>query len=347
MKSFIYALLLFGLALNASAAIKTWTNTKGKTIRAELLRVDGDEVVLKFKGREVNLAIKELSDKDRQFIREWVEDQDAGKPEDSASPAVSSASEPWLFGTLLQCNGKVQTVEKALSRKTIKEVSRELETPHSLKIGLALPKGFDPSKPQRVVWVSGAINSAQQRAKGNIGAMNPFVKTAIAAGWAVIAVDTDNGNPRKEDNVLDQGGDLAVQTEGIDALKAAWPGFKDWEFISVGHSGGAKGSFYRLGDLLASDLKVIGLYLSGCNQNMTDSAKEETGYSKSDRRRVKVWISNGENDGISTVQHAKNLNQSVKASRYGDIRLELHARGHVIDQESYAQALKWFANPDS
>lgn len=177
--------------------------------------------------------------------------------------------------------------------------------------------------------------------------MGAYTKTAIDAGWVVVSADTDLGNPRLEDNQLCKDTDLAIHTAAINALCTSWPNFKTWDFACCGHSGGAKASFYRVGDLLVSELNVIGLYLSGCNQNMTDNAREETRYQKSLRRTIKVWISNGEKDDISTVAHAESLEQSIKSSRYGEIRLELHDGGHIINQKALNNALSWFTSPEA
>ena len=308
-----------------------------------MIRVEGDEVVLKSKGRETNIPIPKLSEEDQLFVQQWVEDQENEK---SATDSSVQPSALELCGKALQPGGIVNIVEEALSRKVIKTFSRKAEKPSMLKLGIALPVGFDPAKPQRVLWVSAAINNDQERQNGNIGMIRAYTQTAISSGWVVIAVDTDLGNPREEDNQRNNGADLAVQTAAINALSAAWPNFTNWEFACAGFSGGAKASFYRVGDLLVSDLNVVGLFLTGCNQNMTDDAREETDYSKSDIRKIKVFISNGKNDPVSTTEHAESLKQSIKASRYGEIRLELNDGGHSINQDALREALAWFSSPE-
>ena len=167
----------------------------------------------------------------------------------------------------------------------------------------------------------------------------------IMAGWLVIAADTDLGNPWLEDNERATGSDLAVHLQAVAALAKAWPGSKSWEFACCGHSGGAKASFYRVGDLLAAGLKVTGMYLSGCNQDLTADAREETKCSKAGLHKVNVFVSSGKADTIATTAHAENLAKSTKED-FGKIRLEHHDGGHSIDQAEFKKALEWFQSPD-
>ena len=336
-------MLLMSVSLVTIASARTWTDDQGRKVDAEIVRVEGDEVVLKSKGREINVPTSKLSEKDQQFIKQWVENQENEKP--ANAPVVQSGALE-LCGKALKSDGSMNIVEEALSKKVIKAFSRSSNEPSMLKIGIALPKGFDPAKPQRVLWVSAAINNDEERRNGNIGMIGAYTQTALSSGWVVVAADTDQGNPRGEDDQRSNGADLAIQTAAINALSTAWPNFIHWEFACAGFSGGAKASFYRVGDLLVSDLNVVGLFLTGCNQNMTDDAREETDYSKSDIRKIKVFISNGRNDPVSTVEHAENLKQSIKASRYGEIRLEWNDGGHSINEDALREALAWFAMPE-
>lgn len=333
-------MLMMGFSLNAAAVARTWTDDQDRKVDAEIVRVEGDEVVLKSKGREINVPTSKLSKEDQQFIEQWVKDQESEKP---ANAPVVQFGDLELCGKALKSGGRINIVEEALSKKVIKTFSSGPNKPSMLKIGIAFPEDFDPAKPQRVLWVSAAINNDDERRSGNIGMLSAYAHTAVSSGWIVIAADTDQGNPRGEDNQRSNGADLAIQTAAINTLSTAWPNFTNWNFACAGFSGGAKASFYRVGDLLVSDLNVVGLFLAGCNQNMTDDAREETNYSKSDIRKIKVLISNGRKDPVSTIEHAEKLKESIKDSRYGDIRLELHEGGHMIKREALREALAWFA----
>ncbi len=339
----LFTLVFFLCAfLSAVVSARTWTNTEGKKIEAELLRVEGEKVILKFRGREVKLSINKLSQGDQDYIKEWKEENQDGVPsEDDSAP-----DDIELCGTKLQVGGHINEVQAPLSEKVLKKYAKATKKPSQVKMAIALPKGFDPKKPQRVMWVSAAINNEKERTRGNIGAIRIFAKTAVNAGWVVIAADTDLGNPDFADDQRSGGGDFAVHTQAIEILAAAWPDFKNWQFACCGHSGGAKASFYRTCYLLASDLNVIGLYLSGCNEDWTERARKETHARKSKLRKIKVFISNGKKDKISTLDHAEALKKSVKSHRYGKIRMEFFDGGHQMNREEFTKALKWFIEAD-
>jgi predicted esterase len=326
-------LLLSGLLL-ATAGARVWTDTTGRKIDAEIVKLEGDQVVLNFKGKEVKLPLTRLSPEDRKFAEEWQKTQPAEK--------VAPVGELSVCGKPLKADGSVTTVQEPLSAAALKKFSKADAKPAQLKLAIALPAGFDPTKPQHVMWVSAPINNDGERKGGNIGAIGGYAGAATQAGWVVIAADTDLGNPRLEDNQNSEGGDLAVHKQAVDALTKAWPGFKSWKFACCGFSGGAKATFFRAGDLLACDLQVVGLFLGGCNQDMTASAREETGFRKSGLKKARVFISNGKSDNISTVDHATKVKESVESQGYGDVKLELFEGGHSLNREEFGKAMTWF-----
>jgi predicted esterase len=326
-------LLLSGLFL-ATASARVWTDTTGRKIDAEIVRVEGDQAVVNLKGKEVKLPLARLSADDRKFAEEWQKTQ----PAEKAAP-VGAVS---VCDTLLKPDGAVTTVQEPLSAATLKKFSKADAKPTQLKIAIALPAGFDPTKPQHVMWVSAPINSEDERKRGNIAAIDGYAGLATQAGWVVIAADTDQGNPRLEDNQNSQGSDLAVHKQAVEALTKAWPAFKSWKFACCGFSGGAKATYFRAGDLLACELDVVGLFLGGCNQDMTANARDETGYRKSGLKKVRVFISNGKADNISTVDHATKVKESVESQGYGEVRLELFEGGHSLNREEFGRAMAWF-----
>ena len=57
---------------------RAWTNTDGKTIQAEILSVQGDQVEFKLSnGKKVNYAIAKLSEEDQELIKKAQEDKAA------------------------------------------------------------------------------------------------------------------------------------------------------------------------------------------------------------------------------------------------------------------------------
>lgn len=334
----VNALVLVLAASPLSARI--WTDVTGRKMEADFVSADEIKVTVMFKGNETKIPLSRLSEADQDWIEE---NKDA--PANSSAPATpAAAGEFTLCGATIKPGGPVVTVEANLTEETLKKFKHSAAKPVKLKMAVKLPSGFDPAKPQRVLWVSAAINNDAERKAGNCGAIGGYANTASGAGWVVVAADSDRGNPRGEDNLKEDGADQAVQQQAVDTLTAAWPGFKRWTFACCGHSGGAKATFFRVGQLLAAELNVTGMYLSGCNQDMTGGAREEIRFSKSKLRKVRVFISNGKADTISTVDHAKSVEKTVD-SNFGEVQLHLHDGGHIIEQGEFRKALDWFAAP--
>lgn len=322
------------------AIARVWTDTSGKTLEAEFVRVAGPTVILNSGGKEIPVPLTSLSAPDQAFIRTGQEPAKA--PGAASTPAVPAAQkELSLCGTPLNKDGGVTIVEQPLTPAALKSFSKASAKPSKLKLAVALPAGFDPDKPQRVMWTSAPINSDGERTSGNVGGIGGWVKPATQSGWVVVAADTDLGNPRLEDNQNATGGDLEVHKQAVAVLSAAWPKFKTWQFACCGFSGGAKATFYRAGDLAVCNLNVIGMFLGGCNQDMTGAAIQETRCSKSDLKKIKVFISNGRNDNVSTVAHAEAVAKSTDAF-FRKVRLEIYEGGHGMNAGEFQKAMAWF-----
>jgi len=62
--------LLIILMLLSIVSARTWENSEGKKIEAEFVKVEGESVFLKMKGKEFKIAIDSLSAADQAFIAE-------------------------------------------------------------------------------------------------------------------------------------------------------------------------------------------------------------------------------------------------------------------------------------
>ncbi len=314
---------------------RTWTDTTGKKIEADFLRVVGDKVILKFKGKEVPVEMVKLSEEDRQFISE---------AQQAPPPSPSAKAELKLGDTVLMFGGKINTVEVPLSATALKAYAKADPQPARLKLGIALPADFDPEKPQRVMWASSAINEpkAEQIKNGNFGSLKRYAESAVPAGWVVITADSDLGNPRLEDNLPGDERDLCVHRDAVDLLVKAWPGVKEWPHFCCGFSGGSKASYYRAGQLLESKLRVVGIYLGGTNEDDTDGVLKEVRGVKGSLRRVNIWLSVGKADNLCKPENTEKIFQSLKAN-YAKVRYEPYEGGHNFAPEEFKKALGWFA----
>lgn len=70
-------LAIAGLSiLPATASLRTFTNTEGKTLEAELVKADKSTATLRIKGgRLATVKLATLSENDRLFIQKWLSDK--------------------------------------------------------------------------------------------------------------------------------------------------------------------------------------------------------------------------------------------------------------------------------
>ena len=66
------------LPTDVQAETRTLTDKQGRSLKAELVSVDGDKVTIKREdGRSFHLSLETLSDDDQQFLKEWAKKQAA------------------------------------------------------------------------------------------------------------------------------------------------------------------------------------------------------------------------------------------------------------------------------
>ncbi len=90
---FIVALTIsLSLPLIGNAELRDWTNATGKTISAELLSVEGEDITLKMdNGRQYTLPLNSLSEADAAFARHWQAELEAiaSAPKPSSEPLMT------------------------------------------------------------------------------------------------------------------------------------------------------------------------------------------------------------------------------------------------------------------
>lgn len=87
-------LLLFSQA-------RTWTNSDGQKMEAEIVTVEDDHVVFKRDGRTYNYPIGNLSDNDQTDVRAWADDNEEKLREREGQKKVAQA----LDGALVRLQG--------------------------------------------------------------------------------------------------------------------------------------------------------------------------------------------------------------------------------------------------
>lgn len=108
MKQLIPIIALLFIILCSTASARTWTDNKGRSMEAELVRIEnGDAVFLLSSGMRTRFAVADLSDADQKFIK------DSTATAEAASPAASTRTEleetkltKWLNTRLVAREGK-------------------------------------------------------------------------------------------------------------------------------------------------------------------------------------------------------------------------------------------------
>jgi hypothetical protein len=328
----IPALLLSWPAANA----RTWTDNKGRAIEAEILRVEDDTAVVNKDGKEVRLPLGILSEQDKEFVAKWREENKSGKAGGGA--AAGKDGDLTLDGKPIERGStKMTVIEKPFSKETMEELARDVKdnTETSMKLALAVPKGFDPSIPQKYFIVVTAVNNDGERAAGNIGKFGRYAQTCLAAGWACLAVDANNGFPKYG----------AAMNEAMALLGKEWSGFKSSTFATGGFSGGAKGCWFQAALLLHNEYNMRGVFMGGCNEDRSGQQRKNFKLSSKQLGKVRGYVSMGKKDSIASIAKSEAVMKSLKSNGVRDLRSAVHDGGHSLYLPHFEEALKWFAEP--
>jgi hypothetical protein len=311
---------------------RTWTNTTGRKIEANIVSADIDSVTVLLKGKEVEIPLSKLSEADQKYCEEWLKKQDdAEKDEPEVKPAANG--EIKFDGKPLIAGGKVNVYNYDYSPEALKAAKKHLKTGETgFRIGIAVPKGFDPSKPQRVFIANTAQNNAKQTQQGNTAMAGFFSKQCVGKGWICIAFDSNLGRPTHNLDLV----------SAIDKFSQIWPQFKQWKFVSGGFSGGGKAAFWPAAYMLKNDYQLTGLFLANTNQDFSGLARKEYRISKSDYKKVSVFWGTGKWDEIATKATGDEMKKSLKKNGMREVRVEFHEGKHSLYHPQFIAALGWF-----
>jgi hypothetical protein len=332
-------LLLLALSPGSPLSARTWIDKDGRTMEAEIVSADEVHVTVSKGGKEFKLPLDRLGEKDREFVSEWLEEQDGGQdredqedPKKEGNPGVAKPGNMSFDGKPLMLGGKTNLFEFGYSPAQLEQTKKDKGTDTGYRIALALPADFNPAKPQKVFVVCTAVNDAKQGLAGNVGMMGFFGKQCAANGWICLAYDTNLGR-------RDHDGDLVASLEKINSQ---WPGFKTWDFAVGGFSGGAKACFYPCGYLLKNGYKVVGAFLAGCNEDRSGAGAALYRVPKAAYKDIKVFLGNPDYKG----NYAPPVAASLKKNGISIVRAEIHKGRNSLDYGQFAVALKWFAGQE-
>lgn len=328
-------LLLAALATgHVYAESRVWTASNGDTVEAEWAGEEGGRILLrKADGKIVAIPPSALSDADRTYLQGVRSAPTSISP---SAPAAGSAAGRMSLGGVDVKPGTLVTFLAPLPSNAVKALKKENNTVVTeARVGVAVPPGFDPAKPQRVLVVSATSdgNSSSVRHAGQ------FTKEALALGWVVMAADPPNDEKPNDINNTWRWGLIQA---GLQEMHRAWPGSRTWSYATGGFSGGSKRSGYIAALLAAEDYTVIGMFMGGCNQDMASEGLGAYSPKRAPFVRVPVLISNGQDDTVATVRHGQTVRDSLRRTGFKEVRLETYAGGHSLYAPHIGLALAWF-----
>lgn len=320
----------------STAQARTWTDSKGRSIDAEIVRVENDAVVVNKSGKEVRLPLAILSDADKDYAAKWNAEK---QPANTGGTTTGNSGELKLNGTTIEKGTvKMTVVEKPFSEETMKKLSKIKDNKETtLKMAVAVPKDFDPAVPQKYYFVVTAVNNEAEGKSGNIGKFGMYAQTCLDNGWACVAVDSNIG----------RGDHSPALLEGLALLEKEWPGFKASTFATGGYSGGSKGCWWDASMMVVNDLHVSGVFMCGCNADYSETFRKENKASSTQFKKIRCFVSMGKKDGIATIAQSEGVMKSLKANGFRQIRSAVHEGGHTMERPHFAEALKWFAEVDA
>jgi len=342
-------ILLASLLLSAAAAIaesRVWTAQSGATVEAEWVSAERGQVTLrKVDGKLLGIPLNALSEEDQTYVREKLKTGGSSAAMSPQAAALAASTEPvsagasvgkLALGGVELKPGEWVTFLAPLPPDAVKELKKEKNTiVTEARVGVAIPVGFDPAKPQRVLVVS----STSDGNASSIEHAQSYKKEALELGWVVLAADPPHSEaPKKISNMWRWG---LIQA-GLEEMHRVWPASKTWAYAAGGFSGGAKRSGYIAAIMADAGYEMIGMYMGGCNHEMASDGLRIYGPSRSSFLRVPSFISNGTRDTVSTVQHAERVRDSLRTTGFKHVRLETYDGDHTPYPPHTTAALSWF-----
>jgi hypothetical protein len=245
----------------------------------------------------------------------------------AAESSLRFAGVAFSPGSTVRANVSLSAQEKSFARQGGNPV------PQSAVAVLATPADFDPKKS----WPVFVICSTSDFKRQNRDDLVDFYRrVGLAEGWVLLA--GDGPQPARNDTAAWR---AAMTLAGIDALHHSFAGSEKWPMACAGFSGGGKGAGFIAPLLARSGCRIIGIYLTGVNQDRLSE-----GYARShagaDFLTTPIFVSAGHDDRIATLQQQYDVVGSIKRTGFNRIRIGTFRGGHEVNDAQTSIALRWF-----
>ena len=321
------------LILVGSGAARPWTNSEGKKIEADFVRLENDQVVLSLKGKEIKYPLSKLSEADQEFAKESAKKMEAPVGEDAE----------WTFGgesvkvgamTMSIVDLPTEKVELALNglkgwtKEKGQPVGKEIE---KAALYLGLPDDFNPKKstPIYIPWNTSDYGEHKL-------CSDWYWKMLKDEGFLVLASD---GHPDSK-GTWSASVHLATSIMALEELKKTFPESASWPIIVGGFSGGSKAAQVRAPLIAEAGYPVKGIYVGGCNQAFVLNAMEDYNVRKATFRSMKIFVSTAKADEYVNEEQRDRVAKGLKKTG-ATIRSELYEGGHSMNEPQLVEGLKW------
>jgi hypothetical protein len=169
--------------------------------------------------------------------------------------------------------------------------------------------------------------------------LEAYAPVATARGWIALAADAEPAADPADDHVPLR---LALNTAALSVLEARSPGAGNVPLAFAGFSGGAKYSGWLAAAFARQGRPLIGVYLSGSNEETLVDAARQFDVFDAGFKRVPVFLHAGATDELAGVAELKRLATALRRSGFENVRTVTAPGGHAVDSDSLGAALDWF-----
>ena len=245
----------------------------------------------------------------------------------AAESSLKFAGVAFAPGSTVQANVPLSAEEKSYAGQGGNPV------PPSAVAVLATPANFDPRKSWPVLVTCSTSDFKRQNRDDLV---QFYRRVGLAEGWVLLA--GDGPQHARNDTAAWR---AAMTLAAIDALHHSFAGSEKWPMAAAGFSGGAKGAGSIVPLLARSGCHIIGIYLTGVNQDYLSE-----GYARSkpgaDFLMTPIFVSAGRDDRIATLEQQYNVAGSIKRTGFQRVRIGTFHGGHEVNDAQISTALRWF-----
>jgi predicted esterase len=308
------------------ADLSKLTNLEGRVIEVEVIALNDNKAELLLGKKPISYPMDQLSEESQAEVKRAIAARKANAAVENAARMKLPDGKPIVPNSLLSFTVKATDQERKWTKNEhLKEIL----------ISVSFPKDFDPGKPCPVFFVDDTTPGANAKQVGSYRAVGNEM------GYVVIGAQAEGVSAANQLNSWDVRGVATMRA--VTELGKNWPAITQSDWYFGGCSGGAKNCCYLAVYLHVTFKKpVSGFFISAANEMKLLDAIKNYKSDKQGFRKTVFFVSSGKTDTIATPEQAKNVADGFARIRLGEVRFELHDGGHILSQEHYRAALKWF-----